>query len=85
MALKPKVGGAAAKTIGFSLAPQALKNMAKLEMYFGTHGGTLTAFDNSEIDFTGSYRAFGQPAPSASASSSLTASPLPPLEHAKSR
>jgi hypothetical protein len=85
MALKPKVGGAAAKTIGFSLAPEALKNMAKLGMHFGTHGGSLkiyvgifqvgsgtfTAFDNSEIDFTGSYQPFGQPAPSASASTSL--------------
>src|SRR5215471_10532379 len=48
--------------------------MAKLGMYFGTHAGSLkiyvgifqvgsgtfTVFNNSEVDFTGSYEAFGQ-------------------------
>ena len=48
--------------------------MAKLTTYFGTHtgalkiyvgmfqvgSGTFTAFDDSEIDFAGSYQAFGK-------------------------
>jgi hypothetical protein len=48
--------------------------MAKLGMYFGIHAGgmkiyvgifqigsgTFTVFNNSEIDFSGSYQAFGQ-------------------------
>src|SRR5215471_20260571 len=57
-----------------SLAPEDLKHMANLGMYFGSHAGSMkiyvgifqvgsgsfTVFKDSEVDFAGSYQAFGQ-------------------------